>query len=213
MQEGAEAVHNANPNLLVIISGLDYDKDFTFLKENPISLSFKRKLVYETHWYSFSDGHDWENGNPNEVCGNVKKEIMRLSGFLLDLGFPLFVSEWGVDLREIETNDNRYLNCFLAWMAQHDVDWALWTLVGSYYIREGITEVNEYYGVLDWEWTKFRSKGFLDRISLIQSPLQGTLLLVSLHSCRRSIQSFSLSGGSISNMLSYEHIPFYDRVF
>lgn len=173
MKGGAEAVHKANPNVLVILSGLSYDKDFTFLHKQPISLSFTGKLVFETHWYAFSDGQAWKDGNPNQVCARVTNNIMGMSGFLLDQGFPLFVSEWGVDLRGTNVNDNRYLNCFLAWMAEHDLDWALWTMVGSYYLRGGVVGMNEYYGLLSPDWSEVRNTSFLERISVIQSPLQG----------------------------------------
>lgn len=173
MQRGAEAVHEANLNVLVILSGLSYDKDFTFLRKQPISLSFTGKLVFEAHWYAFSDGEAWKNGNSNQVCGKLVNNIMGMSGFLLDQGFPLFVSEWGVDLRGTNTNDNRYLNCFLAWMAEHDLDWALWTLAGNYYLREGVVGMVEYYGLLNSDWTQVRNTSFLERISVIQAPLQG----------------------------------------
>ncbi|KNA25696.1 hypothetical protein SOVF_003190 [Spinacia oleracea] len=173
MQKGAEAVHVANPNVLVILSGLSYDKDFTFLRKQPVTLSFTGKLVFEAHWYAFSDGQAWKNGNPNQVCGRVLNNIKGISEFLLDQGFPLFVSEWGVDLRGINVNDNRYLNCFLAWMVEHDLDYSLWTLVGSYYLREGVVGMNEYYGLLDLDWSQVRNSSFLERIAVTQSSLQG----------------------------------------
>lgn len=170
-------MHGANPNVLVILSGLSYDKDFTFLRKQPITLSFTGKLVFEAHWYAFSDGEAWKNGNPNQVCGKLVNNIMGMSGFLLDQGFPLFVSEWGVDLRGTNTNDNRYLNCFLAWIAEHDLDWALWTLAGNYYLREGVVGMVEYYGLLNSDWTQVRNTSFLERISVIQAPLQGNNLI------------------------------------
>ncbi|KAH7515638.1 hypothetical protein FEM48_Zijuj10G0047800 [Ziziphus jujuba var. spinosa] len=173
MQRGAEAVHSANPDVLVILSGLNYDKDFSFLKNSPVNLTFSGKLVFEVHWYGFSDGKAWETGNPNQVCGRVVDNMMRVSGFLLGQGWPLFVSEFGVDQRGTNVNDNRYLSCFLATAAELDLDWALWTLVGSYYFRQGVIGMNEYYGVLNWNWCETRNSSFLQRISAIQSPFQG----------------------------------------
>ncbi|XP_057530255.1 glycosyl hydrolase 5 family protein-like [Amaranthus tricolor] len=173
MQRGAEAVHGANPNILIILSGLNFDKDFKFLNNQPVSLTFTGKLVFEMHWYAFTDGEAWKNGNPNEVCGKVTNYIMGMSGFLLSKGFPLFVSEWGVDLRGTNENDNRYLNCILAWIADNDLDWALWTWAGTYYLRQGVKGMVEYYGLLNSDWTDVRNSSFLDRISVLQSPLQG----------------------------------------
>ncbi|XP_042496063.1 glycosyl hydrolase 5 family protein-like [Macadamia integrifolia] len=173
MQKGAETVHAANPNVLVILSGLSFDKDFTFLVKQPVNLTFTGKLVFEVHWYSFSDGKAWESGNPNQVCGSVVNNLMRNAGFLLDQGWPLFVSEFGVDQRGTNVNDNRYLNCFFGVAADLDWDWALWTLVGSYYLREGVLGMDETYGLLDYAWSQSRNSSFLQRLSTLQTPFQG----------------------------------------
>jgi hypothetical protein len=50
---------------------------------------------------------------------------MRLSGFLLDQGWPLFVSEFGMNMRGNNVDDDKYVNCFQAWAAELDLDWAL----------------------------------------------------------------------------------------
>ncbi|XP_071724309.1 glycosyl hydrolase 5 family protein-like [Rutidosis leptorrhynchoides] len=173
MQRGAETVHSSNPNILVILSGLSYDKDLSFLNQHPVNLTFTGKLVFEVHWYAFSDGSAWISGNPDQVCGRVVNNIMTMSGFLQSQGYPLFISEFGVDQRGTNENDNRYLSCFLGFAAEHDLDWALWTLQGSYYLREGVVGLNEYYGTLDWNWCGIRNSSFLQKISSIQSPYRG----------------------------------------
>ncbi|XP_057776822.1 glycosyl hydrolase 5 family protein-like [Salvia miltiorrhiza] len=173
MQKGAEAVHAANPNVLVILSGLNYDRDLSFLLKKPVSLSFSNKLVFELHWYGFSDGQAWENGNLNQVCGQVVGETMRKAGFLLEQGYPLFLSEFGVDMRGTNVNDNRYLNCFMGWAAELDVEWALWVLTGSYYLREGVVGLDETYGVYNWNWCDIRNQTILQKISALQYPFKG----------------------------------------
>uniref|UniRef100_A0A3N7FKH2 Glycoside hydrolase family 5 domain-containing protein n=1 Tax=Populus trichocarpa TaxID=3694 RepID=A0A3N7FKH2_POPTR len=173
MQKGAEAVHSANPDVIVILSGLNYDKDLSFLRNRPVHLTFSGKIVFEVHWYGFTDGEAWKSGNSNQVCGRVVDNMMRVSGFLLDQGWPLFVSEFGVDQRGTNVNDNRYLGCFLSVAAELDLDWALWTLVGSYYLRQGVIGMNEYYGVLNWNWREVRNSTFLQLISALQSPFRG----------------------------------------
>ncbi|PQQ05210.1 uncharacterized protein Pyn_23910 [Prunus yedoensis var. nudiflora] len=173
MQRGAEAVHSANPDVLVILSGLNYDKDLSFLADRPVNLTFSGKTVYEVHWYGFSDGQAWKSGNPNQVCGTVVNNMKRKSGFLLEKGFPLFVSEFGVDQRGTNVNDNRYLNCFMAAAAELDVDFALWTLAGSYYLKDGVLGMNEYYGVLNSDWSDIRNSSLSQRLSVLQSPFQG----------------------------------------
>ncbi|THG20819.1 glycosyl hydrolase 5 family protein-like [Camellia sinensis] len=173
MQKGAEVVHAINPDVLIILSGLSFDKDLSFLLNRPMNLTFTGKLVFEVHWYGFSDGSAWKTGNPNQVCGQVVDQMMRKAGFVLDQGYPLFMSEFGVDLRGTNDNDNRYLNCFLGVAAELDLDWALWTLAGSYYLREGVIGLEEFYGVFNWNWCEARNSSFLERISAIQLPFQG----------------------------------------
>lgn len=174
MQKGAEAVHAANPNILVILSGLKFDRDLSFLANQPVKLSFSNKLVFEFHWYGFSSGEAWASGSPNQVCGQALSETKRTAGFLLDQGYPLFISEFGLDMRGTNVNDNRYLNCFMGWAADLDVDWALWALTGSYYLRQGIVGLDETYGVYNWNWCDVRNQTMLDKISALQYPFRGT---------------------------------------
>ncbi|CAK8578729.1 unnamed protein product [Lathyrus sativus] len=173
MVQGAEAVHAANPNVLVILSGLNFAKDLSFISRRPVKVSFKEKLVFEAHRYAFTDGQVWENENPNQVCGRVTQNMKDTSGYLVDQGYPLFMSEFGVDLRGTNVNDNRYLSCFIAYAAELDLDWALWTLQGSYYIRQGDVEHEEVYGILDLKWTQVRNIDFLHMINSVQLPYKG----------------------------------------
>ncbi|XP_074309980.1 glycosyl hydrolase 5 family protein-like [Silene latifolia] len=173
MQKGAEVVHKAKPNALVILSGFNFDKNLSFLHNKPVTLSFKDKLVFEVHWYSFSSVSAWKDGDPKKVCHQAVSNYTRMVGFLPKQGYPLFVSEWGVDLRGTNEDDNKYLGCFLKWASKHDFDWALWTLVGSYYFREGVVGMEEYYGILDYDWANVRNSSFLEKISVIQSPRHG----------------------------------------
>ncbi|KAL9997015.1 putative cellulose 1,4-beta-cellobiosidase (reducing end) [Helianthus debilis subsp. tardiflorus] len=211
MQIGAERVHAMNPNVLIIISGLNYDLDLSFLQTNPVSLSFSKKLVFEIHWYGFSDGDDWITGNANEVCGRVIDKIANNALFLLDQGYPLFVSEWGVDQSGTNDNDNRYLNCLLGWAAENDLDWALWTLVGSYYYREGVIGMEETYGLLNWNWRELRNSSFLEKISPLQSPFQAPDSNALGHkiifhpSTGLCMQSHSSSLGPCSNALELDY--------
>ncbi|WOL04167.1 hypothetical protein Cni_G12888 [Canna indica] len=173
MERGAEVVHSANPDMLVILSGLDYDKDLSFLSESQVEVSFTGKLVFEYHWYGFSDGGNWDSGNPNEVCAMVIRNITRKGGFLLERGWPLFLSEFGIDQGGTNEADNRFFSCFLSYAAEMDVDWALWALQGSYYIREEQLGFDETYGALSWDWCKARNSSFIRRLASIASPFQG----------------------------------------
>ena len=121
MQQGAEAVHAANPDVLVILSGLNFDLNLSFLFSKQVQLSFTGKLVFEQHWYSFSDGTDWAHQNQNDACG-VAVESLRTNGLFLDQqGRPLFFSEIGFDMSGRNTGDERYVTCFLSIAAEMDL--------------------------------------------------------------------------------------------
>ncbi|KAK6930936.1 Glycoside hydrolase, family 5, partial [Dillenia turbinata] len=169
MQLGAEAVHEGNPNLLVILSGLNFDLDLSFIKDRPVSLSFSNKLVYEMHWYSWSDGAIWDRGDP-AVCNEVIGRRMNDGGYLIDRGFPLFLSEFGMDQRNTNPRDNKYIDCVLRWLHDKDVDWAVWGLQGSYYLREGVAGTDEVFGVLNYDWSDVRNSKYMDSLRSIMPP-------------------------------------------
>ncbi|KQJ83177.1 uncharacterized protein LOC100839976 [Brachypodium distachyon] len=173
MQRGAEAVHAANPRALVILSGLSYDNDLAFLSSRQVTLSFARKAAFEVHWYSFSNSQDWASSNPNEACARIGASVSRRALYLLDQGWPVFLSEFGVDNRGGNANDNRYYGCAAAVAADLDLDWALWTLQGSYYLREGVRDLDEVYGVLDRSWRNPRNATALRRVRALQRAFRG----------------------------------------
>ncbi|XP_010453833.1 PREDICTED: uncharacterized protein LOC104735704 [Camelina sativa] len=138
MPQGAEAVHAANPKLLVILSGIDFDTNLSFLRDRFFNVSFTDKLVFELHWYSFSDGGDsWKKYNSNDFCAKIISKVTHNGGFLVGRGFPLILSEFGTNEGGGDISGNRYMNCLVAWAAQNDLDWAVWALTGDYYLRNG----------------------------------------------------------------------------
>lgn len=175
MQQGAQAVHEANPDVLVIMSGLNYDADLKFLASKPVNLAFTNKIVYEMHWYSFTDGKAWERTPANQLCGTVTARINDHIAFVaktLSPPAPLFISEFGIDGRGTNVGDNRYINCFFAFAADGDFDWALWTLQGSYYIRNGQPNFEETYGIFNVRWDGIRNPTFVSRLQSLQKPIQ-----------------------------------------
>ncbi|CAH8316892.1 unnamed protein product [Eruca vesicaria subsp. sativa] len=174
MPKGAEAVHAANPKVLVILSGIDFDTNLSFLRDRFFNVSFTDKLVFEQHWYSFShEGNTWVKHNSNDNCAQISGRVTHSGGFLLDRGFPLILSEFGTDERGVDVNGNRYMNCLVAWAAEKDLDWAVWALTGDYYLRTGTKHMGETYGLLDASWKNVRNSTYLQKLSGIQQPLRG----------------------------------------
>ncbi|XP_050229018.1 glycosyl hydrolase 5 family protein-like [Mercurialis annua] len=180
IQQGATMVHKLNPQVLVVVSGLVWGTDLTFLKKKPLSLgsnNLDNQLVYETHWYSFAgDPKIWEVQPLNRIC-NLKSQILTdLTGFVItgENPVPLFLGEVGIDQRGVNEADNRFFNCFLAYVAENDLDWGLWAFQGSYYFKDGETGHEETYGLMNFDWDEFRNPEFDDRLWLIKQTMQDT---------------------------------------
>ncbi|XP_047964473.1 glycosyl hydrolase 5 family protein-like [Salvia hispanica] len=171
MQEGANTIHAHNPDVLIIVSGLNYAGNLGFLKSQPLAVNFTKKLVFEAHWYSFGTSAEQWVAQTNQLCGTITKWALDNYLFLTN-SFPLFISEFGINQRGDSEADNRYIGCMLAAVAEFDVDWALWTLQGSYILREGHVDLEEFYGVLDFNWDRLRNPAFLDRLQVLRQTNQ-----------------------------------------
>lgn len=176
IRSGATEVHKANPNVLVIVSGLTWASDLSFLKKRPMGLDLDRKLVYEAHWYSFSgDRKVWEVQPVDQVCAAAVQRMDDQAGFLASGpgAAPLFLSEFGFDQTGKSRADDRFLSCFMGYATGKDLDWALWALQGSYYCRDGVVGLEETFGVLDFGWDGLRNPTFKERFQLAQTMIQG----------------------------------------
>eukprot|EP00249_Psilotum_nudum_P037202 c989_g1_i2 orf=284-1903(-) len=174
VQIGAETIHDANPNVLIIHSGLNFDSDLSFLRSRQLNPSFKNKVVYEMHWYAFTNGNAFGSGNLNQVCESITSSVVNKAAYLVmpntSFSGPLFVSEFGIDETGANRNDNRYISCIFALIARWDMDWAYWTLQGSYYIRNNQQDLEEIYGILNSGWDSPRNLSFLNRLQSLQRP-------------------------------------------
>ncbi|XP_047971015.1 glycosyl hydrolase 5 family protein-like [Salvia hispanica] len=170
MQEGANTIHAQNPNLLVIVSGLHTATKLDYLKSKAFEVNFANKLVFEAHWYTFGIPDKAWIAQTNNLCDTVTKRAQDNYLFLTSAknSFPLFLSEFGIDERGPSVADSRYITCFLAAVAELDVDWALWSLQGSYMLRQGKVNLDESYGILDFDWDRLRNPGFVSRLQIVQ---------------------------------------------
>lgn len=175
VERGVKTIHRGNQNLLVLVSGLDYDVDFRFLKTKPLRVNIGNKLVYETHRYGFTEQQAplWLNQSVNYMCTNITQEIEDKAGFLFrgKNPAPLFITEFGVDQMGDNMADNYFLTCYLSWLAENDLDWTIWALQGSYYLRDGNHDPEETYGMFNSSWGPLRSPQFHTKLQLIQRRL------------------------------------------
>ncbi|KAJ1401557.1 Ricin B-like lectin [Sesbania bispinosa] len=115
MSEGATTVHKENPNVLVFLSGFNYDTDLSFLKTRPIDVDIGNKLVCEVHSYAWSAGSrtEWIEQPVNKKCAKVINGSNERAGFPMS-GMnprPLVMSEFGIDMTKRDEKNHRFLSC------------------------------------------------------------------------------------------------------
>lgn len=181
MRKAARAIHKSNPNVLVVISGLNYATDLQFLRNKSMNIRFGKKMVYETHLYSWSEvgklnsKEFWTNQPLNTICANSIRGLDQRAGFLTtgENAVPLIMSEFGFDQTGSSVEDNRFLTCLQSYLVGKDLDWGLWAFNGGYYVRDDKVELDETFGVVDATWHKLRDPNFADKFQLLQRMNQG----------------------------------------
>lgn len=176
ISEGVRRVHKENPHVIILVSGLNFDLDLSFLQKKPLAVGLENKIVYEVHWYSFSqDQESWRVQPLNRICNKTTQSFIDNSAFLTygDNPVPLFLGEFGFDQRGVNRADNFYMTCLLAYAAERNLDWGLWALQGSYYLRQGQAGTEETFGALNAEWRHPRNPKFIERLRFMQTLTQG----------------------------------------
>lgn len=180
VSQAAEAVHDVNPDVLIVAGGLSSATDLNFLGDNKAldTEHFPGKLVYEFHWYKWNrlaKGSDFNNASEPEACSNTQNNVHIDNGFVVDQGTPLLLAEFGINLVSVSYAENRFLDCVLDYLRRVDLDWAFWALQGSYYLRNGKEDVDEEFGLLGSTWRNWRNPRVIARLQYgIQNSTQGS---------------------------------------
>ncbi|KAI2622055.1 glycoside hydrolase superfamily [Xylaria nigripes] len=188
VQKGAAAIHSANPDVLIFLSGLDSDTTLTAIVQgtalSPSKQKFDRadfqgygddKLVLELHVY------DNIPSTPTDNCSVITSRLVD-AGFqtLSDNSavnkFPLVVTEFGFP-QSATTAQDPYASCLLNYFPSQHASWMIWELTGSYYIREGNKDQDENWGLLTHDWSSWRSPGFIDQ--LLTPAIKATMAPIS----------------------------------
>ncbi|KAI4248759.1 MAG: hypothetical protein L6R42_009156, partial [Xanthoria sp. 1 TBL-2021] len=142
MTAGAEAVHKANPDLLIFFSGLYYDTQlrpifndggFRDIDFDPSKLAYKNKIVLEVHDYDLD-----ETNCTNKRAKLTQNSFAALGPISPDVKtvYPLVMSEWGF-AQSPDQYSAPFAACLGKFLPEQRVGWMIWVLIGSYYIREG----------------------------------------------------------------------------
>ncbi|KAI6785256.1 uncharacterized protein J7T54_006898 [Emericellopsis cladophorae] len=205
MTLGSDAIHEANPDLLISWSGLQFDEDLSALtsgtnlltspcymcvsvqdspRRDPVVFNLDDhawgdKVFYELHLYTMTE--DLDIG----TCDIIKAQLYR-AGFnalgmdrpkdcdLLEnhhLGpcrepshlTPVAMTEFGTAQDETLLN-NSYIDCLREFTTENDVSWAMWSVAGSYRVRSGGQNVNDTWGMMNFDWDGFRFEEGVEEI-------------------------------------------------
>lgn len=171
----ADAVNAANPNILIFLSGLDYDTKMLpiamgtdlgngkkFLLSN---FKYANKLVIELHNYQNSatdcgsmESNLWDNG----FRATGEKAVNRMPVVLTEFGFTQVGTEY----------TKTYATCIKKLMPQWKTGWMVWVISGSYYIRSGTQDYEETWGLLSHDWSSWRNT---DAIGALQGMIDSSL--------------------------------------
>ncbi len=143
-------IHKANPNLLIIVEGVQatsagwywWGGNLSEAQKYPVRLSVKNKVVYSTHDYpSTVSGQSWfsDPSYPN----NLPSIWDKFWGYLVKNNIaPVLVGEFGTKLQT--TSDRQWLEKLMAYMKQNNVSFTFWCLNPN----SGDTG-----GILESDWT------------------------------------------------------------
>ncbi|KAK4238797.1 glycoside hydrolase superfamily [Achaetomium macrosporum] len=172
MRQGAAAVHAAHPDLLIFLSGLSFDTYLTPVVRGqaltPGAGTFSRdefapgyagKLVLELHNYENSIGS----------CGSLQGNLLRNGFEALQGGtgsgvvnvFPVMMTEFGFQM-DASTWKGVYASCLASFLPSLKAGWTIWVLAGSYYIRSGTQDYDESWGLLNHDWSAWRSPSYVE---------------------------------------------------
>lgn len=167
---------SVNPNLLIIVEGLNYALDLTGAYSKPISFNIPNRLVYEAHDYS------WDHPYLNNFV-ELSTELGDKWGFLLKQNqpytAPVWVGEFGTchssaDCVTGTSKQGRWFTFLGQYLANADIDWSYWAIDGTQASGTGRTFGDEeVYGILNMKWDDAASTLLLQALQKIQNKTQG----------------------------------------
>jgi hypothetical protein len=170
VKEGVEAISSANADVLIFLSGLESDTTLEPLTNEtalrPGSGRFEldestvNKIVLELHNYdNINKGPGLNN------CTALEEELLSDGFQALQSDapnkFPVVMTEFGF-VQDDTTWQGTFASCIEEFLADQQAGWMIWSLGGSYYIREGVQDYDESWGLLSHDWSSWRSPGYIN---------------------------------------------------
>lgn len=176
----ADLVNAANPNILIFLSGLDYDTKLTPIptaddlgggkKFLLTDFKYRDKLVLELHNYQTSAS------NCGDIEGGLWNNGFRATGDKAVNKMPVVLTEFGFTQAD-KSYDGVYASCLRKLMPQWKTGWTVWVISGSYYTRGGTQDYEESWGLVNHQWSDWRNK---DAITALKGMVDATLKAVQI---------------------------------
>ncbi|OTA55855.1 glycoside hydrolase [Hypoxylon sp. EC38] len=209
IKQGSDAIHSANGDVLIFLSGLSSDQDLSPVVNGteltPGSATFNRddfsgyanKLVLELHAYDNILGP-----GPSD-CSKVEDKLSNAGFKALTSDatnqFPVVLTEFGLVQNGTSAQDP-YISCVLDYVSSQNAGWMIWAIQGSYYIREGIQDHDESWGLLVHDWSDWRSPNFAN--NSLSSTVKKTLTINPNSSTSAGTSNNNSGGMSIKPMIT-----------
>ena len=195
MIAAAEEVHAANPDALILFSGLDYDHELNPITAGqPLSSSddrvfklsdfkYANKIVFELHTYdnwmtncTFFQSTLYARGFNALDTSPETTAVVHAPVLFTEFGFAQNGSDYqGVYaqcLKEFVTGENRLAE---AARIEGGIGWLQWTIGGSYYIRQGIQDFDDWWAILNHDWSDWRNEEVINNYQrpMVEGVLTG----------------------------------------
>jgi endoglucanase len=169
-QRGGNAVLSANPRLLVIVGGTEYQGNLTGVARQPVRLRTPHRVVYAPHdyrWFHPQEeltGYDAFRAKLDERWGYIARERIA----------PLYLSEFGTCTNpnpneQCDPLDPAYLDFITRYLRETGIDWAYWPLNGTQSAGYGREHGRiETYGLLNEEWSDYGNRDVLAALQSVQ---------------------------------------------
>ncbi len=167
IKQGTQAINGANKDVLIFLSGLSFDTFLTPVVQGTaltpgtakFSLAdfpgYANKLVLEIHNYQ----------NSVSSCSSLTSTLNN-DGFSAmtpgaPLQVPVMMTEFGFQM-DASTYKGTYASCLASYLPERKAGWTIWVLAGSYYIRSGRQDYEESWGLLNHDWSDWRSPSYVN---------------------------------------------------
>lgn len=73
----------------------------------------------------------------------------------------------------LSDGDKQYWDCLREYLISNDQEWAIWGVMGSYYVRDGTVDYDESFGILDRDWNALRNPKLPEMLAPLFEQTQG----------------------------------------